>query len=68
VHRYGHFLLSFLSRSLFSTPVDSLHVLAGIFALSILGGVSALADSIPGTIHDQDSPVIVPSPSFPLPK
>ena len=75
LHRYATLLLSFLSRLLFSkpvdaqsTPVDSLHVLAGILALSILGAGPVLADSIPGTIHDKDSPVIVPSATFPTPQ
>ena len=75
LHRYASLLLSFLSRLLFSkpvdaqsTPVDSLHVLVGILALSILGAAPALADSIPGTIHDKDSPVIVPSATFPTPQ
>jgi T5SS/PEP-CTERM-associated repeat protein len=74
VHRYAPFPQSFLaglvSKPVYaqSTPVDSLHVLAAIIALSVLGVGSALADSIPGTIHDKDSPVIVPSSTFPTPQ
>src|SRR5262249_11515492 len=43
-------------------------VLVAILALSILGAGPALAADIPGTIQDKDSPVIVPSPTFPTPQ
>jgi outer membrane autotransporter protein len=63
-------LASLVSKPIYaqSMAVDSLRVLAAVIALSVLGADSALADSIPGTIHDKDSPVIVPSSTFPSPQ
>ena len=84
VHRYTHLLLSFLSRFLFSKPVyaqstvvHSVHGLAAVLAMGILGS-GPLAGQVPGSITNpfteipgtitNNTTITVPSTDFPSPQ